>query len=164
MAKEPHPAWLGAVSEASPEIARLATWGANNMTALEKKFWGIIGRDGNPWGLIPQFPVIGYVLDFYAPYAKVAIELDGPHHQGRKAEDLKRDKKLAKSEKILVIRFTRADLLKIGKKGIYDYLEGVFENVERPKQPPPPPPAPVVARKPDPPPPSKPGPNDTPFD
>ncbi len=164
MAKEPHPAWLAAVSEASPEIARLATWGAANMTALEKKFWSQIGGDTNPWGLIPQFPFSGYVLDFYAPYAKVAVELDGPHHTRQGVDDLKRDKNLAKVG-VLTLRFTRASMLKIGKKGVYDYLERVFANVDLPQPKPLPAPAPVAApRKQDPPPPPKPGPNDTPFD
>ncbi len=166
VAKEPDLAWVIAVQDATPEIARLATWGAANMTALEKKFWAMIGRDGNPWHLIPQFPVRGYVLDFYAPHAKVAIELDGPHHLRQAAADLNRDKILAKTEAILTLRLTRADLVRKGTKGIYDYLEGVFSNIELPKPKSAPVPAAVVVvpKKQDPPPPPKPGPNDTPFD
>lgn len=160
MPKEPHPAWVAAVMEASPEIARLATWGASNMTGLEKTFWKMVGKDANPWGLIPQFPARGYVLDFYSPSYKVAVELDGPAHHGRLQEDRNRDKILAKEEMILTVRLTRADLVKHGPKGIYDYLNGVFEAVERPAPPPPPPPAP---EPPPPPPPGPRGPDDIPF-
>ena len=161
MPKEPHPAWLDAVQVATPAIARLAVFGAANMTALEKRFWKKIGGEGNPWGLIPQFPLHGFVLDFYDPVNKVCVETDGPHHRNQKAADLKRDKILFKAG-VLTIRFTAADLVRFGSRGLYTYLERYFNSLDKPAAPPPPPPPP--APKPLPPPPPKPGPNDTPFD
>jgi very-short-patch-repair endonuclease len=53
-----------------------------------------------------QHPIDRYILDFYCPAAKLAVELDGSGHgyELRKAHDRAREKFLA-SEGILVLRF-----------------------------------------------------------
>jgi len=155
--------WLVAMDSADPDIAKLARWGAANMTGLERMFWAWIGKDDNPWQVIPQYPYMGYIIDFYDPHLKVAIELDGPVHATQRVEDAEREKVLSEAGNT-VVRFTRADMIRLGKKGLYDHLEGVFANVDRPAPPPPPPPPPP--REPDPPPPEpqKRDPNATPFD
>jgi very-short-patch-repair endonuclease len=52
-----------------------------------------------------QEPVSGYIVDFYSPRIQLAIEVDGPVHDGQRLDDLHRDMKLA-SLNVQVLRFT----------------------------------------------------------
>lgn len=42
-----------------------------------------------------QFLIAGYIVDFYIPCFKLAIEADGPHHMNTKRYDDERDARLA---------------------------------------------------------------------
>ncbi len=69
-----------------------------------------------------QYGVGRYVIDFYCPELKLAIEVDGDSHFSDKAKeyDLKRQKYI-ENFGIKFIRFTNED--------IYQNLEGVLEEV-----------------------------------
>ncbi len=59
-----------------------------------------------------QFPIENYILDFYCPAKKVAVEIDGIQHEEENNKDY--DKKrtaFLKKKKIKVIRFSNADVL-----------------------------------------------------
>lgn len=66
-------------------------FGMVNMTPIERLVWADIRQTGMV--MYPQFPVLGFFLDFANPVAKVAIECDGKEfHDPQKDEA--RDAKL----------------------------------------------------------------------
>lgn len=82
-----------------------------------------------------QYSVGAYVIDFYCPQMKLAIELDGESHYVDGAEE--RDKQrqdFIESFGVRFLRFTNVD--------IYDNIEGVLEQIvqvlsqNNPSQPP----------------------------
>jgi very-short-patch-repair endonuclease len=56
-----------------------------------------------------QHPIGPYILDFYCAAAKLAVEVDGPAHDGRQMQDERRTNWLA-TEGIRVLRFTTEDV------------------------------------------------------
>jgi len=80
-------------------------------TPAEELLWELV-RDRRLLGLTfrRQHQFGNYVLDFYCHEAKVAVELDGPVHEGRTRHDTKRDRYLA-SQGVTVMRITNQDLL-----------------------------------------------------
>ena len=58
-----------------------------------------------------QHPVDRFILDFFCPTARVAIELDGDSHAVKQAYDRERTSKLEGGD-ILVLRFLNWDLTK----------------------------------------------------
>jgi very-short-patch-repair endonuclease len=71
-----------------------------------------------------QFPVGGYILDFYAPEYGLGIEADGGQHYGDeyKRGDEIRTRELSKLG-VEIVRFSDRDIL--------TNLEGVYETIER---------------------------------
>ena len=82
-------------------------------TDAERKLWDILrNRQINGLKFLRQYSVGLYVLDFYCPEQRLAIEIDGSQHadihgQGR---DVQRDGYL-KELNIRVIRFWNTDVL-----------------------------------------------------
>ena len=59
-----------------------------NQTDAEKKLWTILrNRQLNGVKFRRQFPVGGYILDFYCPDFRLAIEADGGQHYENKVKD-----------------------------------------------------------------------------
>ena len=59
-----------------------------NQTDAEKKLWTILrNRQINGVKFRRQFPVGGYILDFYCPDFRLAIEADGGQHYENKVKD-----------------------------------------------------------------------------
>jgi len=78
-----------------------------NMTEAENYLWQLIrDRRLNGYKFRRQHPIGGYILDFYCPSKKLAVELDGSQHDilVQKHSDNKRTKDLLKMG-IHVIRF-----------------------------------------------------------
>ena len=75
-----------------------------------------------------QKPIGNYVVDFYAPEAKLVIEVDGSQHQGagHAQNDARRDLFLA-SQGLKVLRFTNLQVLKERDA----VLEVLFETLQR---------------------------------
>lgn len=59
-----------------------------------------------------QVQVNGYIVDFYAPYLRLAIELDGEGHFTEPAQALDRERtQVLESLGVTVIRFENCDVL-----------------------------------------------------
>ncbi|MBU0963959.1 DUF559 domain-containing protein [Patescibacteria group bacterium] len=67
-----------------------------------------------------QYSVGPYVIDFYCPKLKLAIEIDGPSHIGRGKYDKERQKYI-ESIGISFLRFIN--------ENVYNNLEGVIETI-----------------------------------
>ena len=78
-------------------------------TRAEVALWKIIkGKKVAGLQFRRQFSVGNYILDFYCPILRLAIELDGGYHCDEEIyeKDLNRDETLLKDFKIKTIRFT----------------------------------------------------------
>jgi len=77
------------------------------MGAAEKRLWTLLRRGNLGFRFRRQYPVAGFILDFYCPETKVAVEVDGDFHD--KEKDAIRDAKLA-ALGILTVRVCTSEL------------------------------------------------------
>jgi adenine-specific DNA-methyltransferase len=107
-----------------PNISRSRTL-RKNSTDAERKLWSAIrNRQLNGIKFRRQFPINSYILDFYSPEYKVAIEADGGQHYTNEitTKDNERTKALA-AQGIRMLRFSDRDILQ--------NIEGVSETILR---------------------------------
>jgi very-short-patch-repair endonuclease len=95
----------------APAVQQVASDLQKVMTTAEVKLWKAV-RDRALDGIKirRQYPVDRFVLDFYVPSSKLAIEIDGAAHLNQKERDLERTAFLA-SRGIRVIRFSNDDVI-----------------------------------------------------
>ena len=83
------------------------------MTKCERLLWSRLRRKQlHEVPFYRQKPIGSYIVDFYAPAARLVVEVDGPQHQDatRAQNDAHRDESL-KSQGLRVIRFTNLQVL-----------------------------------------------------
>ncbi len=86
----------------------------SNMTDSERLLWfKLRRRQIGGIQFYRQKPIGNYVVDFYAPKAKLVIEVDGSHHMTKedRAKDENRDNYLLK-QGLKVLRFDNSRVLK----------------------------------------------------
>ena len=93
-----------------------------NMTPQEKHLWYDFLRDYRP-RFYRQKPMLTYILDFYCPTARIAVEIDGSQHFEEKAAiyDDKRTQEL---------RNIGLDILRYTNREINESFEGVCQSIE----------------------------------
>ena len=94
-----------------------------NASAAEQTLWQHLRRTQLGTRFRRQYGVDGYALDFYAPRAKLAIEVDGDSHftaSGREYDHLRTT--YLRAFGIEVLRFTNMDILQ--------NIEGVLTTIE----------------------------------
>lgn len=80
-------------------------------TVPERILWGLLrGKQISGLRFRRQYPVAGFIVDFYCAEARLAIELDGVSHLGRRANDAERTR-ILQGHGLRVIRFTNDELL-----------------------------------------------------
>jgi very-short-patch-repair endonuclease len=94
----------------------------NNATAAERRLWRHLQRKQLGAKFRRQYGVDAFVVDFYSPSCKLAIEVDGDSHSTADgiAADTERTSHLARFG-ISVVRFTNAE--------ITDDLDGVLQRI-----------------------------------
>ena len=101
------------------------------MTAAENKLWyDYLRRDGNRW--LRQKPIDDYLVDFYCPKLKLAIEVDGTTHLENKDKvyDKKRTEELEKLG-IKILRFWNNDILN-GLAEVANIVKQQIKNIKSP--------------------------------
>ena len=89
-------------------------------TDAEKRLWQTLrSRQMNGLKFFRQYGIGNYVLDFYCPAIRLAIEVDGSQHLENEY-DVKRTDSLRK-ENIFVLRFWNNDVL--------NNLDGVYRKI-----------------------------------
>lgn len=85
----------------------------NSATEAEKLLWTRIRRSQLGYKFIRQYSIGPYIVDFYCPQLRLAIELDGSVHvaDDAKVYDIERDNYL-RAHDITVIRFWNDRLFK----------------------------------------------------
>lgn len=109
----------------------------SHQTDSEKRLWHHLRRDQLGTRFYRQRPLGPYILDFYAPRARLVVELDGSQHQldpVQVAKDGERDRWL-EARGITVLRFDDRQVLLETKV----VLEVIFDVVQRAGIPPSPP-------------------------
>ena len=53
----------------------------NKATEAERILWSCLKNSNLKYKFIRQYSIEGYVVDFYCPAARMAIELDGENHK-----------------------------------------------------------------------------------
>ena len=97
----------------------------NHSTSAEKALWNLLkGKQLAGFKFRRQHSVENYVLDFYCPYRKLAIELDGEYHNitEQQEHDTRRDEFLA-SIGIKVLRFENRFVFEHTEQVINEILE-----------------------------------------
>lgn len=84
----------------------------SKMTLPEVLLWQLLRRQSGGVRFRRQYPIGPYVLDFYVPAAKMAIEVDGMSHDlgNRPERDAARGDWLA-SQRITTLRIAAAEVL-----------------------------------------------------
>ena len=86
----------------------------NNQTEVEKLLWTHISKNKiNGLRFLRQYGIGPYILDFYCPKIRLAVELDGSPHREKqnKLYDADRERYLENLD-IKIIRFWNDDVLK----------------------------------------------------
>ncbi len=113
-----------------PSLKRIRRKFRNNQTNVERLLWNHL-RNKQFYGLkyYRQYSIGKYILDFYCPELKLAIELDGGQHAEEKnnSHDQIRSDYL-KSQGIKVMRFWDNDVI----QNIESILDKIKENCNSP--------------------------------
>ncbi len=93
-----------------PDLRQKSRILRKNMTPQEKHLWYDFLKSYQPQ-FYRQKPMLDYILDFYCPKARVAIELDGSQHyeEAARAYDDKRTRAL-KAVGIDIVRYTNRQI------------------------------------------------------
>jgi very-short-patch-repair endonuclease len=100
-------------------------------TDAERKLWQILrGRRFAGFKSRRQYPICGYILDFYCVRAKLAVELDGSQHGEPEGQDYdaRRTQRLSEAG-VRIVRFADWELLK-NQRAVEDTLYGVLSQRE----------------------------------
>lgn len=95
----------------------------NNMPLAEKLIWAKLrGRQVEGCKFRRQYSIDAFVVDFYAPELKLAIEIDGDSHSGDDAQAYDAERQaFLESKGTRVLRFTNQQ--------IYKELDAVVEAI-----------------------------------
>ncbi|GGR56926.1 endonuclease [Deinococcus seoulensis] len=82
------------------------------MTPAERRLWFDLLRS-HPVRFRRQVPLLGFILDFYAPSARLCVEVDGRSHDGAEAQayDAERSRVLGGAG-IRVLRVQNAEVVR----------------------------------------------------
>jgi very-short-patch-repair endonuclease len=97
----------------NPKLKHSARVLRRTMTDAERLLWSRVrGKQIGQVQFYRQKPVGGYIVDFYAPKAKLVIEVDGSQHREPEnlAKDRKRDADLANLG-LTVLRFNSREVM-----------------------------------------------------
>ncbi|HEY3323365.1 MAG TPA: DUF559 domain-containing protein [Planctomycetota bacterium] len=90
-------------------------------TPAEKILWGSLrGRRFCSYKFRRQYALERFILDFYCPALKLAVELDGQTHVGKEEHDAERQQ-VIESSGIRVLRFWNPD--------VYEHLDQVLQAI-----------------------------------
>lgn len=95
-----------------PDKQEFAAWLRANPTDAEKRLREALKRFRRLTGMKfrRQEVILGWIVDFYIPEAKLVIEVDGADHDERKREDAYRAHVMAQRLGLLTLRFSNADV------------------------------------------------------
>ena len=66
-------------------------------TDSEARLWRALRSSQRGVAFRRQVPLLGFIADFYAPSARLIVEVDGGYHARRVTADARRDRKLTRA-------------------------------------------------------------------
>lgn len=85
----------------------------NNQTGAEKKLWDFLKQSKLGYKFTRQYSAGPYILDFFCPKLRLAIELDGAHHKEKESMIYDKDREeYLKSIDIKTMRFWNEIIIK----------------------------------------------------
>ncbi len=95
-----------------PSLKQKRRYLRGNMTYCERLVWIYLRKRRMNERFLRQYSVDNYIIDFYCPKLKIAVEVDGDVHEayGNERRDKKRQEYLEKFG-ISFVRFTNEELL-----------------------------------------------------
>ncbi|MEI9937499.1 MAG: endonuclease domain-containing protein [Pseudomonadota bacterium] len=66
-------------------------------TESEARLWRALRSSQLGVAFRRQVPLLGFIADFYAPSARLIVEVDGGYHERRVTVDARRDRKLTRA-------------------------------------------------------------------
>jgi len=66
-------------------------------TDSEARLWRALRSSKLGVAFRRQVPLLGFIVDFYAPSARLIVEVDGGYHARRATADARRDRKLTRA-------------------------------------------------------------------
>ncbi len=102
------------------------------MTEAEQKLWGLIRyRKINGLKFRRQYSVAGFVVDFYCPELKLALEVDGSIHDSPEQQGKDREReRIIKSVGLSFLRLTNDQVLHHSEKAVRLIKTKVTESVK----------------------------------
>jgi len=99
----------------------------NNPTQAEDKLWKILKRDQIlGYRFRRQYIIAGFILDFYCPKLKLAIEVDGGIHNTKENKEYDKEREnIIKQYDISIIRITNEDI----EGNILNVLKNLKEHI-----------------------------------
>lgn len=98
-----------------------------NQTPAENALWQRLrGRKLNGLKFYRQYSIGPYILDFFCPQMRLAIELDGEQHKDSKEYDKERDVLLRKAD-IQTIRFWNGEVMSEMEK-VLEKIRSIIAN------------------------------------
>jgi very-short-patch-repair endonuclease len=93
-----------------------------DMNKPERLLWSIL-RDGQMDGyrFRRQHPIGDFIVDFFCPAARLAVEVDGDTHAEQEEYDRRRTRWLATQKGVRVLRVSNLDVL-ANLEGVYDLI------------------------------------------
>ena len=93
-------------------------------TPAEAYIWGYLkNRQVGGLRFRRQFSIDQYILDFYCPEARVALELDGEVHNAQIEHDRARDRYLSERYGIVVVRYENRHVFERPRQIVEELLE-----------------------------------------
>jgi len=115
-----------AIRGTTPEIERRAKQMRHEMTPAESTLWQALqGRSLQELRFRAQHPVGRFILDFYCPAYKLAVEADGEVHVEQAERDAERTAHLV-GHGYRVLRFQNAEI----ENNLPEVLRRILETVE----------------------------------
>ncbi|MPZ44912.1 MAG: DUF559 domain-containing protein [Betaproteobacteria bacterium] len=102
-----------------------------SLTVAEARLWSCLQRDRLGWKFRRQHSIGPFIVDFYCPSGRLAIELDGTAHDSESASyyDHKRSEYL-REKGVRVIRFVNDDAIR-NLEGVLHMIRAELSAVER---------------------------------
>ncbi|MBI2008585.1 endonuclease domain-containing protein [Candidatus Amesbacteria bacterium] len=102
----------------------------NRATEAEKLLWVRLRKSQLGVKFIRQFSIENYVVDFYCPSLKLAIELDGQSHINKQEYDKYRTK-LLKAYGVKEIRFWNHQIIN-SIENVLDEIKAIIKEISPP--------------------------------
>lgn len=104
---------MGIHHKAKPRKLAFAKKMRRKPTRAEREFWEIAKRIKSRDGVIfwRQAVILGWIVDFWCPKYRLAVEIDGPSHDKRVRYDKRRANVMEEELGIMTIRFSNSDVI-----------------------------------------------------